>query len=88
MSSHTPVESSWRPFDITEYRLGRSLTSSELTALASSHSRSGMLRMKPAPDLIRPLTDVAAGSGFSSKITGLVIARLLREMHATRVCVN
>lgn len=83
MSPHTPIESSWRPFDMTEYRLERSLASSERTALASSHSRSGMLRMKPAPDLIRPLTDIAAGSGCGSKIAGLVIARLLREMHAT-----
>ncbi|WP_240769920.1 integrase [Pantoea agglomerans] len=68
---------------MTEYRLEMSLTSSERTALANSHSRYGMLRMKPAPDLIRPLTDIAAGSGSGSKIAGLVIARLLREMHAT-----
>lgn len=83
MSSHTPIKSSWCPFDMTAYRLERSLTSSERTALASSHSRSGLLRMKLAPDLIRPLMDIAAGSGCGSKIAGLVIARLLREMHAT-----
>ncbi|KOA68120.1 tyrosine-type recombinase/integrase [Pantoea sp. CFSAN033090] len=82
MSPHTPIESSWRPFDMTEYRLETSLTSAERTALVSSHSRSGILRMKPAPDLIRPLTDIAAGSGCGSKITGLVMAGLLREMHA------
>lgn len=83
MSPHKPTESSWRPFDMTEYRLGTSLTAAEQTALASSHSRSGLLRMRPAPDLIRPLTDIASGSGCGSKITGLVIAWLLREMHAT-----
>lgn len=82
MSSHTPIESSWRPFDMTEYRLERSLNSSERTALASSHRRSGIFRMKPTPDLIRPLTDIAAGRGCGRKIAGLVIARLLREMHA------
>jgi hypothetical protein len=42
-----------------------------------------MLRMKPAPDLIRPLKDIAAGSGCSSKIAKLVMAGLLHEMHAT-----
>lgn len=82
MSLRTPIESSWRPFDMTEYRLETSLTSAERTALVSSHSRSGILRMKPAPDLIRPLTDIAARSGCGSKITGLVMAGLLREMHA------
>lgn len=81
MCPDTPIESTWRPFDMTEYLLKTSLTSGERTALASSHSRSRMLRMKPAPDLIRPLTDIAAGSGCSSKITALVIAGLLREMH-------
>jgi hypothetical protein len=82
MSSHTPIESSWHPFDKTEYRLETSLTSSEQAPLAGSHSRSRMLRIRPAPDLIRPLTEIAAGSGCGSKITVLVIARLLREMHA------
>ncbi|MDE8557823.1 hypothetical protein [Pantoea vagans] len=81
MSPHTPVESSWRQFDMTEYRLETSLTPAEQTALASSHSRSGMLRMKPAPDLIRPLKDIATGSGCGNKITGLVMARLMREMY-------
>ncbi|MEZ3498279.1 tyrosine-type recombinase/integrase [Pantoea sp. KPR_PJ] len=83
MSPHTPIESSWRPFDMTEYRLERSLTSAERTTLASSGSRSAMLRMKPAPDFIRPLTDIAAGSGCGSKVTALIIARLLREMHVS-----
>ncbi|WP_325177694.1 hypothetical protein [Pantoea sp. 1B4] len=82
MSPHKPIENSWRPFDMTEYRLETSLTSAERKALTSSHSRSGMLRMKPAPDLIRPLMDIAAASGCGSKITGLVIAGLLREMLA------
>ncbi|MCW6034394.1 tyrosine-type recombinase/integrase [Pantoea sp. JK] len=83
MSTSTPTGISWRAFSIDEYRLETSLTSDERTALASSHSRSGMLRMKPAPDLIRPLTDIAAASGCSSKIAGLVIARLLRDMNAS-----
>lgn len=83
MSPHKPIECSWRPFDKTEYRLETSLTPAERTALASSHGRSGMLRMTPAPDLIRPLTDIAAGSGCGSKIPGLVMARLMREVHET-----
>lgn len=81
MSPVTPSGINWHPFNITEYRLKTSLTSAEQAALASSHSRSGMLRVKPAPDLIRPLIDIATGSSCSSKITGLVISRLLREMH-------
>lgn len=83
MSSHTPIECNWRPFDMTAYRLETSLSSAEQVALASSHSRYGMLRMDPVPDLIRPLTDIAAASGCGRKIIGLVMARLLREMHAT-----
>ena len=83
MSLHNPIESSWRPFDITAYRLKTSLTPAERAALASAHSRAGMLRMKPAPDIIRPLTDIAGVSGCSSKIAGLVIAGLLREMHSS-----
>lgn len=82
MSPHTPIENSRHPFDMTEYRLEASLTLAERTALSSAHSRSRMLRTKPVPDLIRPLMDIAAGSGCGSKITGLVIAGLLREMHA------
>lgn len=81
MSTSTPTGISWRAFSIAQYRVETSLTSDERTALASSHSRSGMLRMKPGPDLIRPLTDIAAASGCSSKIAGQVMARLLREMH-------
>jgi len=81
MSTSTPTGISWRAFSIAEYRLETSLTPDERTALASSHSRSGILRMNPGPDFIRPLTDIAAASGCSSKIAGLVIARLLREMH-------
>lgn len=83
MSTQRPIECNWRPFDMTEYRLETSLSSAEQVALASSHSRSGMLRMDPVPDLIRPLTDIAAASGCGRKITRLVIARLLREMHVT-----
>lgn len=83
MTPHTQTESRWRPLDMTAYRLETSLTSAERTALASPHGRSGMLKMKPLPDLIRPLTDIAAGSGCSGKIAGLVIAGLLREMHAS-----
>lgn len=83
MSPHKPTESSWRLFDITEYRLETSLTPAECAALESVHSRSGMLRMKPAPDLIRPLKDIAAASGCSKKIAGLVIAGLLREIHSS-----
>ncbi|WP_337014323.1 hypothetical protein [Pantoea sp. AS142] len=82
MSPHKPTESSWRPFNMTEYRLETALTPAERAALAGSHSRSGMLRTKPAPHLFRSLKDSAAGSGCSSKIAGLVIAGLLREMHA------
>ncbi|MFZ4213552.1 tyrosine-type recombinase/integrase [Pantoea endophytica] len=81
MSTSTPTGTSWRAFSIAEYQLETSLTTDERTALASSHSRSGMLRIKPVPDLIMPLTDIAAASGCSSKIAGLVIVRLLREMH-------
>nr|WP_211280913.1 hypothetical protein [Pantoea rodasii] len=83
MSPHKPTESSWRPFDITEYRLEASLTPAECVALESAHSRSGMLLVKPALDLIRPLKDLAAASGCSKKIAGLVIAGLLREMHSS-----
>lgn len=82
MSPYIPIESTWHPFNMTAYRLETSLTSAEQAALASPLSRSRMLRMKPSPDLIRPLTEIAAVSGCGSKITGLVIARLLREMHA------
>ncbi|WP_416414425.1 tyrosine-type recombinase/integrase [Pantoea sp. App145] len=85
MRTSTPTGISWRAFSIDEYRLEPSLTPDERTALASSHSRSGMLRMNPGPDFIRPLTDIAAASGCSSKIAGLVIARLLREMHLSGV---
>ncbi len=85
MNLDIPIESSWYTFDITAYRLQASLTPAEQTALTSSHSRSRMLRMKPAPDLIRPLMDIAAGSGCSSKIAGLVIAGLLREMHLSGI---
>jgi len=85
MSAHKPTGCSWRPFDITEYQLKSSLTPAEREALASAHSRAGMLRMKPAPDLIRPLKDIAAGSGCSSKIAGLVIAGLLREMYSSGI---
>ncbi|WP_346302744.1 hypothetical protein [Pantoea sp. Morm] len=83
MTPHTQTESRWRPLDMTEYRLETSLNSAERTALASPHGRSGMLKMEPLPDLIRPLTDIAAGSGCSGKIARLVIAGLLREMHAS-----
>lgn len=82
MSPRTPIENSWRSLDMTAYRLETSLNSAERTALASPHGRSGMLRMKPVPDLIRPLMDIAARSGCGSKITGMVIAGLLREIHA------
>lgn len=85
MSAHKPTGCNWRPFDITEYRLESSLTPAEREVLASAHRRAGMLRMKPAPDLIRPLKNIAAGSGCSSKIAGLVIAGLLREMHSSGI---
>ncbi|OWS75392.1 integrase [Pantoea sp. VS1] len=83
MSTQRPIECNWRPFDMTEYRPETSLSSAEQVALASSHSRSAMLRMDPLPDLIRPLTDITAASGCGRTITRLVIARLLREMHVT-----
>ncbi|MCQ0899211.1 MULTISPECIES: tyrosine-type recombinase/integrase [Enterobacterales] len=85
MSTQRPIECNWRPFDMTAYRLETSLSSAEQVALASSHSRSGMSRMDPVPDLIRPLADIAAASGCGRKITRLVITRLLREMHVTGI---
>ncbi|MGK3131365.1 tyrosine-type recombinase/integrase [Pantoea sp. C8B4] len=81
MGQITPIGNSWCPFNPAKYRLGNSLNTAERAALASSHRRSKILRMDPAPDLIRPLTDIAAASGCSKKIVGLVMAGLLREMH-------
>lgn len=78
-------ENVWVPFDLSAYRLDALLTEAEKTALATAHSRGRLLRMKPAPEFIRPLKDIAAESGCSREVADLIILDLLREMHLS-VC--
>ncbi|WP_394550023.1 tyrosine-type recombinase/integrase [Pantoea sp. SGAir0183] len=85
MAASEQPENVWLPFDLSAYRLDTLLTEPEKAALATSHSRGRLLRMKPAPEFIRPLKDIAAESGCSREVADLIILDLLREMHLSGI---
>ena len=85
MAASEQPENVWLPFDLSAYRLDALLTEPEKAALATSHSRGRLLRMKPAPEFIRPLKDIAAESGCSREVADLIILDLLREMHLSGI---
>ncbi|WP_256853594.1 tyrosine-type recombinase/integrase [Pantoea sp. Fr+CA_20] len=74
-------ENVWVPFDLSVYRLDISLTMAEKTELSTHVGRGHMLRMRPVPNIIRPLYDIATDSGTSKEVSALVILNILREIH-------